>query len=288
MTEPFKLAEKILQEGLFEKLADVDNSSFKCVDYALVTAEGDVTAWFGQGCFVRLVKGSYHGEPPVYFVTNPGLRYWEENPRTEEYKALHRKYGKWLANKSVFADAFITKDPDILMTKGAIFRTDFPFQYVIQAAIAHRYIYEKTRNIKAWQALRDEFGGNRAFFLSHWYCPAEDAIGPDNIKYYRIPPGMWWPVNGNDSINTTFDYTDMDKGRYLRFINNNRSEFQYFKSFRDRPYGKGFADIWGPKTGERLSVRDKDRLSGSTVDGMTIYLQTFEDIKATVKELEGS
>jgi len=66
----------------------------------------------------------------------------------EEHLATRWAY--WLANDSVWARAYVEKNPVSILTKPTIYHTCYPVQFVLQAAMFQRYLTEQWPLVERW------------------------------------------------------------------------------------------------------------------------------------------
>jgi hypothetical protein len=94
-------------------------------------------------------------------------------PFYTNYKRDEKKfkdYIKWLVRKSMFAPAFISKDPEKIWKRGALFNAEkYAAYYIIAAATALRYVSENPEIIDVWYRLRDYCSYNQAWLLAHHF-----------------------------------------------------------------------------------------------------------------------
>lgn len=101
---------------------------------------------------------------PLFFVDWSLMRYEKDN---DEDHNLFLEWADWVANKSIWRKAFISKNPEELLAKAAIFHTVHPIRFVIGGAMMLRYIYEHPHVIKTWDVLRKHLPENVAFFIAN-------------------------------------------------------------------------------------------------------------------------
>lgn len=120
---------------------------------------GDEKGYYKTQYEMRLGK-------PLYFV-DFGVRCFTPNMAYTVSKELALRWAEFVATKSIWRRAFITKDPEELITKPAIFHTCHPMRFVISAAMTLRYLYEHSKVIETWDVLRQCMPGTAAFYLAN-------------------------------------------------------------------------------------------------------------------------
>lgn len=185
-----------------------------------------------QPCYADLL---YNWKPigakALYFVDWANSLY-DPKDGISEKKAL--EYVKWAATQSVWRRAFVTKNPEQLISGPSIFNTAHPIRFVVQAAMMLRYIYEKQPIIAMWFRLKEYVDKHAAFYLAHQVAPQYDHA---NI-YVRL---------GNDGHNM-FD-KDRDNAIVLHsLVTRDFSFMKKMHSTYKKAYGyRNLESIWGPK-----------------------------------------
>ena len=135
-----------------------------------VHSDGTTTSQFGAACYAPLPR-NHKGpnNPMVYFVDCPLLYYRRENGVAGLKKEEVLGYVDWIINKSVWSLAFETKDPEEMLRHGSVFNTDYPAQFVVQAACSLRYLGEYPAIVYNWAKFSPHCDGHIALMLAHGF-----------------------------------------------------------------------------------------------------------------------
>jgi len=91
------------------------------------------------------------------------------------------KYFDWLANRSPWADVFVTKDPEDIIKNGWVVDPKFPANFVTSALIATRFVTESYTDViyKRFKVYKDilamGFKEQEAFLFSYYFNRSKDG-----------------------------------------------------------------------------------------------------------------
>jgi len=192
----------------------------------------------------------------------------------DDYPEEQRVYVDWLINKSCWASAFITKCPDDALERGVVVRTDVPSNYMQQAQLSYRMLWENPQ-VAIITAMLMERGVEPywAFFTSYLVCKPESR-GSDQWRF--VPGGVHGhtgmcvshgiPTMNNmrneEWVMPTDNYIDMAGGYSYRGVNdlyqdNDAPEEYYRKVFTRKAMELGdiiTEDRWGDGCSRRITL----------------------------------
>jgi hypothetical protein len=242
-------------------------------NFGLVYQDLAHEAFHQQPCYGALSldrREALHAEnnPCILFYDRPGYL-------VKVDKALQKDYLTWLMNESVFRHAFISKSWHLAKKYGAVYSTQYPIQYVLQAAKAVRYMGEKPGVVQMWGRLSPHMDKNAALFLAHFIHDQ----GPDHFVLF----------DGYIGGHHMFDVGHFGCRGLKRVVEEDFSAFNH-KSFAEKPHGyQNQGLIWGKlKAGEAykpitLPAEAAKVLNRQDLFGQPIQLRVFrwKDIPET-------
>ena len=225
-----------------EKLVERAIAKGGLSSFALIRGE-DVRMKANRICYAHVHGSGYNTEPLDYFIDwsfFPALcRTDGTKPRS--FTPLEERWLTWVACESVWAPVFITKDLEEMHSLGIVFNTAYPAQYVIQGAIAARYISEAPDIVKWWDLIRAIMDPHLALHFAHSleqineYLFTLDETGHGNTGHH-----VW-------------KFTDHDI-QSLRRVIDGRLLKGKLKSFRENTDYFGLNQIWGPALRRREAL----------------------------------
>jgi len=151
--------------------------------YGFIYTDGTSKKTGASACFAGL---GYHSneKPKAYFYAgeflNCSTRHELNDPRllTKEMKLA---YIKWLISESNWRNAYLIKDKNFVLDHGMVYSTNYNAKFIVQAAIAMRYVCERPATVYAWNLFKDYIDPHAAFVLGH----AVYGVGAGNKMSFR-------------------------------------------------------------------------------------------------------
>ena len=197
------------QQALVEEFFDsAHKRTFIQTNFLTIFENGKVLEYY-RYCF-----GDWHYYRSKTVTETPCTRFIVHCSSGYEATPNKVRFISWLVNDSIWADAFITKDVEHIITRGCELRVDLPVQFVMQAAILTRYIrYPGDGRINSWCFMVDQgFHPIIALWFTHWY-----AINNGNIITYHN-------IDAHDMMWTQTHL--ISKDQIQRMLDNNREMFK--------------------------------------------------------------
>ena len=243
--------------------------------FGLIQKDGTRFLYRNPACYAPLsyVRSypSYRGR--YYPDTNSGnvvvsfFDYIQISKKQQESKESVA-YVDWLANRSSWAPAFRTKDPERILREGTIFNVNQPAQLVIGAAITIRYFKEYPARPVVWALLSDIVDPHTAFVLSHIYY-AENSSG----NYAEAAAGWGMGHSVFDSMHVGL--------RELENIKNSK-----IIKANDKPFSKdtnyyGMNCMWGTR-GPEIKIKGPAEKLASTKNSYGKPCWSVDEIRERV------
>lgn len=236
--------------------------------HAQMTAGNSVVRLTKGASFIEFILESYHKAEEIYLDKKHVIAYID-----------------WLANRSVWSPAFLTKDAEEIYSEGAVLTTDVPMCVLAGACIAGRAIWEWAPSVLIFSSLV-ESGVKEplAFFISHLYGPGERQ------NYNPLKTFVKQTLEGNHSV---FDLGKFsNKGNFKRLIENTPT----IAALKERTYRESstyhmtVTKIFGEGTGDREKIysilrglkKDFDKVRENAWGG--IYETSLENIVEVVSK----
>lgn len=229
---------------IYEMLEDLDihNCSNKC-NYVLVSKNVENSIARKHAACLRGIDNYNYDQKywNLFFVYN--------NTQGVEYNKNTFEYLNWVLNESIWSDVFLTKDPEEVYQKGVFSSTDFPVEFVVQANMVIRYIFEFNRNAKAFLRFKKYIPGILALILS------ADFQERNKLIIYRT-------VSNTNHVPFSYGTVSINKKIILNMLNNDRKYFE--DTMKERTSYDCISNIWSSVEYEKYHY-DSNRFSYPTI-----------------------
>ena len=131
-------------------------------------------------CYISLDRANEKGWEAKYLLI------WDF-AASDCLSSVQKIYLRWLATDSAFADAFHTKNPNIMFKRGTIMNVNYTPQYVFGACVASRYVRENPDLVNSWNLLRKYMSADAALIFAHYFTPSSQNRMNIHSPFY--PPG---------------------------------------------------------------------------------------------------
>ena len=157
----------------YQKTRSADNNAFG----GIVTSDGGYVKVGRWACHGWLQGYNLEAKVPYAFNKKGGIKYILSavmKPHVTEDKL--RRFIDWLVHRSPWADIFVDKDIDSILTYGHLVDANFPTSFIVSGMIASRFVTESysgdeiEKRCAVYQELLDiGCTENEAFFFAHMY-----------------------------------------------------------------------------------------------------------------------
>jgi len=161
--------------------------------YSLIMEDGTYKDYENRACFQDLRWETHH---PIFIVNMV---------RTKVGKKLSLSYIRWWMRESFAAKAFITKDEEAVLKKGAILDCSYPTHYVVLAMIGLRYLWEFPQIIRNWELFEKHVNADAAIIMAHMFSTNDGKVWEEGFK--------------SSNSNHTWFQTYWNKDEFTKVIN---------------------------------------------------------------------
>jgi len=138
--------------------------------YSLIMEDGTYKDYEDRMCFLDLRYETCH---PIFIVNMV---------RTEVEKKLSNSFIRWWVRESFAAKAFITKDEEAVLRKGAILNCSYPAHYIVMAMIGLRYLWEFPQLIRNWGLFEKHVNADAAIIMAHMFSTNDRKVWEGGFK----------------------------------------------------------------------------------------------------------
>jgi hypothetical protein len=210
----------------------------------IISKTEEVQEYYGQPCLAFLNRLSFNTNIDIFmdWPLKGALldnTYRNEKNLRKRWRVYQKDYLIWLTCHSAWANAFITKSPQEMITKAVLFNTNYPAVYILQANKLLRALSEFNKAIKMWHKLKRHCEPHIALMLSY------------NVKQEKnhLSVDLWEGI-GLHSGHAAFDKHNMlKKDSLLNQISHNPN-FSGLPSLSKKLIGKQLrenGDFWDHK-----------------------------------------
>jgi len=149
--------------------------------YSLINKDGKVSnRHIGGACYAGIEYNDFAA--PMFLIDLVG--------KGRLPKKIAVPYVDWWVRESLFSEAFVTKDADVILNQGVILDCQYSCYHVMIAAVGLRYMREMPEIVERWDVFRKYVSPDAAIVLAHLFSKSED----DWISGYRSPNSghLWW------------------------------------------------------------------------------------------------
>ncbi len=138
--------------------------------YSLIMGDGTYEDYENRVCFQDLRDNNAH---PIFIVNMV---------RTRVGKKLSNSFIRWWVRDSFAAKAFITKDEEAVLEKGAILDCSYPAHYVVLSMIGLRYLWEFPQLIRNWGMFKEHVNPDAAIIMAHMFSTSDGKVWEGKFK----------------------------------------------------------------------------------------------------------
>jgi len=138
--------------------------------YSLIMEDDTYKDYEERVCFQDLRYETCH---PVFIVNMV---------RTDVEKRLSHSFTKWWVRESFAAKAFITKDEEVILKKGAILDCSYPASYVVLSMIGLRYLWEFPQLVRNWDMFEKYVNADAAIIMAHMFTTSDGKVWEGAFK----------------------------------------------------------------------------------------------------------
>ena len=132
--------------------------------YSLIMEDGTYIDYENRVCFQDLRNNDAH---PIFIVNMV---------RTKVGKKLSNHFIRWWVRESFASKAFITKDKEAILKKGAILDCSYPAHYVVLSMIGLRYLWEFPQLIRNWGMFEKHVNADAAIIMAHMFSTSNGKV----------------------------------------------------------------------------------------------------------------
>ena len=138
--------------------------------YSLIMEDGTYEDYEDRVCFQDLRFNSAH---PIFIVNMV---------RTNVGKKLSNNFIRWWVRESFASKAFITKDEETVLEKGAILDCSYPAYYVVLSMIGLRYLWEFPQIVRNWGMFEKHVNADAAVIMAHMFSSDDGKVWEGKFK----------------------------------------------------------------------------------------------------------
>ena len=199
----------------------------------IIKGQKDPHYFLDKPCYAALLKDNVKNVTRFIDFSFAKWRVEEQELSVEEYN-----YISFLVNKSVYRHAFVRKDPTEIASKGAVFFTHFPAQYIVSAAMYIRNVRELPEDVmNNWGVFSKYMDKNAALYLAH-------TLSLHQGKYCFIGMHLHTCVEKDNIKNAMKNMAKEDFFNFGTELFRNNQDYKYL------------ADIWGEKDIQQFHLKD--------------------------------
>lgn len=192
--------------------------------WGFATNANHTRSGMGHGCFGSM-PGTYFdpGEHMELGVLGAGLTTLSRYP---EHRIMILEWADYIINRSPFADAFLDKDPEGVMTEGSQVDINLPGNYLICAVQELRKLANNSpeKYLATWQATKRAVGEVAAHYIMSMAQKYGDYFTPNSYG------GTW--------------RSPLSKINFTNFINNKKVGFTHMRSLKDHISYSSQWSVW--------------------------------------------
>ena len=243
--EDSRTAEELKAAYELRKAIKESNPKTWTNNYAAVYVGGDKSNIYNRWCYSQISMDLGNKEI-AYFIDYPTSRYPKAG-FTPYRTAQHLIYINWLANKSPYAEVFVTKDARDILDNGAIFHTHMPCRWVLQAAIQLRNLWEYPFLCYSWIRMKRDIGPEAAMILAIHFNAR--VSGRDKVVPVKFP--VDFRFDDGCENHGSFNTNDFNFKSLKPFMDHDLSVL-VGEPFRDNKEYRLLASVFGEPVGSPL------------------------------------
>ena len=159
-----------LLERARERRELLSSKKLKGNTYSLIMEDGTYIYYEEIVCFQDLRDNNAH---PIFIVNMV---------RTKVEKKLSNRFIRWWVRDSFAAKAFITKDKEAILKKGAILDCSYPAHYVVLSMIGLRYLWEFPQIVRNWGMFKEHVNADAAIIMAHMFSTDDGKVWEGEFK----------------------------------------------------------------------------------------------------------
>lgn len=165
--------------------------------YSLIMEDGFID-YEDRVCFQDLRDNDAH---PIFIVNMV---------RTRVGKKLSLAFIEWWVGESFAAKAFVTKNAETILEKGAILDCSYPAHYVVLSMIGLRYLWEFPQIVRNWGMFEEHINADAAIIMAHMFSTSDGKV--------------WEGKFSSENSNHTWFQNYWDKNEFTKAINHDLSD----------------------------------------------------------------
>ena len=219
-----------LLEIVRERRELLSSKELKGNTYSLIKEDGSFIDYEDKVCFHNLRDNSSRPIFLAYIV------------RTRVGKGLSTSFTRWWVRDSFAAKAFVTKNEETILEKGAILNGSYPAHYVVLAMIGLRYLWEFPQIIRNWEMFSEHVNNDAAIIMAHMFT--------------YIDKNTWEGDFRSSNSNHTWFQTYWNKDEFTKVVDHDLLALKLLKPMSECTIFSPMIQVFSPK---RMAVDDYEK-----------------------------